>query len=71
MAQNSTLGWICPNRSYTPLTPKSGEQEDQMAPMLVAASMATTVSIMLGMKPATRSPTVTPISRRDLASRAT
>jgi len=29
--------------------PKSGEQEDQMAPMLVAASMAMTVSGRLGM----------------------
>jgi hypothetical protein len=43
-------------RSSTPFTPKSGEQDDQMAPILVAASMAIMVSGMLGMKPTTRSP---------------
>jgi len=36
--------------------PKSGEQEDQTAPMLVAASMAMMLSGILGTKPTTRSP---------------
>ena len=39
---NKILGAIWPNRSKTPFVPKSGEQEDQMAPILVAASIATT-----------------------------
>ena len=40
--------------------PKSGEQEDQVAPRLVAASMAMIDSGMLGMKPTTRSPGTMP-----------
>ena len=62
---------IWPNRSSTPLTPKSGEQLDQIAPRLVAASIATTASGMLGRKPATRSPRVTPSDRKAAASPAT
>ena len=47
---------VWPKRSRTPLMPKSGEQEDQTAPMLVAASMAMMLSGILGTKPTTRSP---------------
>jgi hypothetical protein len=43
------LGSVWPKRSSTPCTPKSGEAEVKMAPMLAAASMATTVSGRLGM----------------------
>jgi hypothetical protein len=57
---NRTFGAIWPKRSTTPLMPKSGEHEDQIAPRLVVASIATTVSGMLGMNPATRSPFPTP-----------
>ncbi len=67
----STLGAIWPKRSSTPLMPKSGEQEDQTAPMLVAASMPMTASGRLGMNPATRSPAVTPDLRRASAMPAT
>ena len=45
---NNTFGLICENLSTTPLTPKSGEQEDQMAPIEVVAMKASTVSIVLG-----------------------
>src|SRR5438552_115783 len=45
-------GAIWPKRSTTPATPKSGEQDDQTAPRLVAASIAITVSGMFGMNPA-------------------
>ena len=48
-AEISTLGSICPKRSSTPCVPKSGEQDEKTAPRLVAASMATMVSGMLGM----------------------
>ena len=40
--------------------PKSGDDDDQMAPMDAAASMPITVSGRLGMKAATRSPFLTP-----------
>ena len=53
---------------HDPWMPKSGEHDDQMAPMLVVASIATTVSRILGMKPATRSPVVTPSERSAAAS---
>ncbi len=56
LAVKSTLGLICPKRSSTPLIPKSAEQEDQIGPMLVAASIAITVSGIFGIKPPTRSP---------------
>ena len=36
------------------LIPKSGEHEDQIAPILVVASIAITVSVILGTFPATR-----------------
>ena len=42
-------GSIWPKRSSTPCTPKSGEHDDQIAPMLVAASIAITVPGMFGM----------------------
>ncbi len=42
------------------MAPKSGEQDDQIAPRLAVASMAMTASGRLGRKPATRSPGPTP-----------
>ena len=45
---NKTFGLICENLSTTPLIPKSGEQEDQMAPIEVVAIKASTASIVLG-----------------------
>jgi hypothetical protein len=51
--------------------PKSGELDDQIAPRLVVASIAMTVSGMFGMKPATRSPGATPWARSAAAARAT
>ena len=51
--------------------PKSGEQDDQTPPKLVVASIATTVSMTLGIKPATRSPGRTPDAIRAAATRAT
>ena len=56
----STLGSICPKRSSTPRTPKSGEAEDQTAPSETVASIAATASGRLGRRPATRSPGSTP-----------
>lgn len=50
----------CAKRSRTPCEPKSGEQLDQIAPRLVAASIAMTVSGMLGVYATTRSPATTP-----------
>ena len=43
---NSSLGSIWPKRSITPRAPKSGEQEDQIAPMLAVARVAAIVSGM-------------------------
>lgn len=54
-----------------PLDAEIREQEDQTAPREVAASIAMMVSIILGMKPTTRSPGLTPIPLRDLARAAT
>ena len=68
---NKTLGSIWLKRSRTALGPSSEPQEDHIAPMLVAASIAMAVSIRLGIYAATRSPTATPISRSDFAKRAT
>ena len=67
----SSAGAICPNRSTTPSTPKSGEQLDQIAPIDAAASMAITASGIFGRKPATRSPATTPMARKAAATRAT
>ncbi len=53
-------GSIWPKRSSTPCTPKSGEHDDHTAPRLVAPSIATIVSGMLGRYAATRSPAATP-----------
>ena len=50
------FGSICENRSRTPLIPKSGEEELQIAPMEAEASMAIIASGILGMNPETRSP---------------
>ena len=42
-----TLGSICPKRSSTPWMPKSGEHEDQAAPMLAAGMVVgLTISIL-------------------------
>ena len=52
----STLGAIWANRSTRLCVPKSGEQLDQIAPMLAQATMAMTASGMFGITAATRSP---------------
>ena len=65
------FGSICVNRSKTPLIPKSGEDELQIAPMEAAASMAMIASGILGMNPATRSPFCTPNSRSECANFST
>ena len=64
------LGLNLPEAVEDPCRPKSGEQDDQTAPMLVVASIAITVSAKLGMKPATRSSFRTPACRSAAASRA-
>ena len=46
---------ICEKRSTTPLTPKSGEHEDHIAPKEEEAINASTASIELGMYAATLS----------------
>ncbi len=51
--------------------PKSGEHDDQIAPMLVAASIAMIDSGTFGIKPPTRSPHATPAARKAAASRDT
>ena len=56
----NSFGSICPKRSSTPRSPKSGEQDDQIAPIEVAASIAAIASGMFGSMAATRSPTPTP-----------
>ena len=66
-----TTGSIWPNRSSTPCSPKSGEQEDQTAPIEAAASMAATVSGMLGIMAAMRSPSLTPSETKSCCSRET
>jgi hypothetical protein len=43
-----TLGSIWPKRSSTPRTPKSGEQDDHVAPSDAVASMPITASGMFG-----------------------
>ncbi len=55
-AAKMIFGSICENRSRTPLIPKSGEEELQIAPMEAEASMAIIASGILGMNPETRSP---------------
>ena len=45
---NKTFGLICEKRSITPLIPKSGEHEDQIAPKEEVARNASTVSIKFG-----------------------
>ena len=65
------MGSICANRSITLAAPKSGEHEDQMAPILAVASSVMTACGPFGSSPATRSPRVTPSSRRPVATRAT
>ncbi|MNG26670.1 hypothetical protein D3C84_1116880 [compost metagenome] len=49
----------------------SGEQTDQIAPILAQARKATTVSGRLGRNATTRSPLLTPIVRSASASEAT
>ena len=67
----STLGRIWPKRSNTPCTPKSGLDDEKVAPRPAAASMAITVSSRLGIQAATRSPTPTPFATRKAWKRAT
>ena len=45
---NKIFGLICEKRSITPLTPKSGEHDDHIAPIEDEARNASTVSIELG-----------------------
>ena len=56
----STFGFICTNRSDIPSIPKSGEQVDHMAPILVVASIKIKVSISLFKTEATTSFSLTP-----------
>ena len=42
------LGLICANLSITPLTPKSGEHDDQIAPIALVPIKYSTVSIIFG-----------------------
>src|SRR5713226_1623268 len=56
----STLGLICPKRSRTAAAPKSGEQQDQIAPTLAQARKATTASTEFGRYAPTLSPGATP-----------
>jgi hypothetical protein len=67
----STVGSICANRSMTLRAPKSGEHDDQMAPMLAVASRPMTASGTFGSRAATRSPRRTPRARSPRATRAT
>ena len=64
-----TTGSIWPKRSSTPCSPKSGEQDDQTAPIEAAASMAATVSGMLGIIAAMRSPFFTLSDRKSCCRR--
>lgn len=45
---NNTLGDICKNLSITPFIPKSGEHEDQIAPIDAVPRKASTVSDKFG-----------------------
>jgi hypothetical protein len=56
----NTFGAIWPNRSTMPSAPKSGEHDDQTAPIDAAPSAAMTASAVFGTMPATRSPSLTP-----------
>src|SRR5690606_17554016 len=60
-----SLGSICSKRSARALSPKSGEQHDQMAPKLFTAKKIATVSILLFSTPTTRSPFRIPLSIRN------
>ena len=53
---NKIFGLICENRSITPVVPKSGEQEDHIAPRTDVLIYAITVSGKFGKYAATRSP---------------
>jgi hypothetical protein len=68
---NSTVGRICANRSMTLCAPKSGEQDDQMAPRLAVASSPMSASGMFGRNAATRSPWPTPSARSAPRTRPT
>ena len=65
------VGSICLNRSNTPLIPKSGEQELQIAPIETVASIAMIVSGIFGRKPTTRSPFSKPFFLKALANIST
>ena len=65
------IGSIWPKRSSTPCSPKSGEQDDQTAPIEAAASMPATVSGMFGIIAAMRSPGFTPSETKSCCRRET
>ena len=44
----NNFGFICINLSITPFTPKSGEHDDQIAPIDEVAIKLSTVSIIFG-----------------------
>src|SRR5690606_39258563 len=62
LSMNGALGSICENRSKALRSPKSGEQQDQMAPTEFAAKNRAMVSTRLFNMPGTRSPTPIPMS---------
>ena len=65
------MGSTWPNLSSTPCTSKSGEHEVHTAPKLAVASIDITVSGMLGKKPATLSPFLTPFCFNQIDNLAT
>ena len=56
-----TFGFIWENLSIAPLTPKSGEQDDHIAPIEFTAKNAMSVSALFTETAAIRSPFLTPI----------
>src|SRR5665811_1497000 len=67
----STFGSIWPNLSMTPSGPKSGEHDDQIAPIAAVASIAITANDEFGISAATLSPDLTPSSSRLACTMAT
>ena len=65
------MGRIWANRSMTLCAPKSGEHDDQIAPMLAVASSPMIASGTLGRNAATRSPWLTPSARNAPRTRPT
>ena len=66
-----TFGVIWLKRSNTPCAPKSGEQEEKIAPIEALASIVSTTSIAFGNQATTRSPSTTPRLCSALARLAT